>query len=97
MPDPARAVREYLRVLKPGGQVLFTFCSLPEGWFSRAGSAWLRNAVGRGFAGQFLDGESTPWHDCAQSHRLQFSHGLTTDIALGTCCSVGEAALPVVS
>lgn len=95
VPDPLRAVTEYLRVIKPEGQVLYTFCSLPEGWFSRAGSAWLRNAVGRGFAGDFLEPQHTPWHDCARSHRLRFSHGLTTEVELQRCCSVSAPVLPV--
>ena len=94
VPDPLRAVTEYLRVIKPGGQVVYTFCSLPEGWFSRAGSAWLRNAVGRGFAGDFLEPERTPWHDCERSHRLRFSHGLTTEVELQRCCSVAAPVLP---
>jgi len=92
--DPIRAVTEYLRVLNPGGRVLYTFCSLPHGWFSRAGSAWLREAVGRSFAGQFLDGARTPWHDCEHSHLVRFSHGLTTEVALQKCCSVRGPVLP---
>ena len=94
VPDPMRAVSEYLRVLNRDGHVLYTFCSLPYGWFSRAGSAWLRNAVGRGFAGQFLDGERTPWHDCDRSHLVRFSHGLTTEVALQKCCTVEAPVLP---
>ena len=94
VPDPMRAVSEYLRVLNPAGHILYTFCSLPGGWFSRAVSAWLRNAVRRGFAGQFLDGEHTPWHDCDRSHLLQFSNGLTTEVALQKCCTVGAPVLP---
>jgi len=95
VPDPMRAVSEYLRVLNPDGHVLYTFCSLPHGWFSRAGSAWLRNAVRRGFAGRFLDGESTPWHDCDRSHLVRFGHGLTTEVALRNCCTVEAPVLPV--
>lgn len=94
VPDPMRAVTEYLRVIKADGQVLYTFCSLPEGWFSRHGSAWLREAVGRGFAGEFFDGEHTPWHDCERSHLQRFSHGLTTEVALRECCTVGAPVLP---
>lgn len=94
VPDPVQAVREYVRVIRPAGHVLYTFCSLPNGWFSRAGSAWLRNAVERGFAGQFLAGERVPWHDCDRSHLAPFSHGLTTEVALKKCCAVGPAILP---
>ena len=96
LPDPRRAVSEYLRVINREGNVLYSFCSLPEGWFSRAGSAWLRSAVRRGFAGEFLDGESSPWHDCARSHVARFSHGLTTEVALRSCCAVEAPVLPVV-
>jgi len=94
VPDPMRAVDEYLRVINPDGHVLYTFCSLPGGWFSRHGSGWLRDAVHRGFAGQFLDGEHTPWHDCDRSHLLRFSHGLTTEVELQKCCTVGAPVVP---
>lgn len=94
VPDPMGAVTEYLRVLDPDGHVFYTFCSLPHGWFSQTGSAWLRNAIGRDFAGTVLDDESTPWHDCGLSHLHRFSHGLTTEVALQKCCSVGARVLP---
>ena len=97
VPDPMRAVSECLRVLAADGQVLYTFCSLPRGWFSRAGSTWLRAAVARGFAGDFLDGDETPWHDCDRSHLARFSHGLTTEVALRKCCSVAAPVLPNVA
>ncbi|MEJ7894779.1 MAG: class I SAM-dependent methyltransferase [Solirubrobacteraceae bacterium] len=92
--DPLRAVTELLRVLTPGGRLVYSFCSLPHGWFSRAGSALLRAGVQRGFAGEFLDEEHTPWHDCQNSHRRCFRGGLTTEIALGACCAVGPGVLP---
>ena len=96
VPDPHRAVRECLRVLKPDGQLLYTFCSLPQGFFSRAGSAWLQHAVKRGFAGDFLTVDHTPWHDCERSRRARFSGGLTTEIALRKCCRIGPGVLPEV-
>jgi len=92
--DPARVVSEYLRVINARGEVLYTFCSLPEGWFSRAGSAWLRDAVKRGFAGNFLDAAHTPWHDCAASHLLRFRHGLVSEVALRKCCPISPTVLP---
>lgn len=94
VPDPMAAVREYLRAINPEGHVLYTFCSLPQGFFSRAGSAWLRAAVGRGFAGEFLPEARTPWHDCPRSHRLRAHGGLVTEVALRKCCHVGESLVP---
>lgn len=94
VPDPRRAVAESLRVLQPDGHLFYTFCSLPDGFFSRAGTAWLRRAVKRGFAGDFLPPERTPWHDCARSHRARFRGGLTTEIALRKCCRVAPGILP---
>ncbi|MDQ5834143.1 MAG: class I SAM-dependent methyltransferase [Actinomycetota bacterium] len=92
--DPARAVEEFLRVLRPGGRILYTFCSLPDGWLSRAGSAWLRAAVRRGFAGDFIPIERAPYHDCTASHRLRFRGGLTTEVSLSSCCHVAPYVLP---
>lgn len=94
VPDPIAAVREYLRVINPEGHVFYTFCSLPDGFFSRAGSAWLRAAVGRGFAGEFLPAARTPWHDCKRSHRVRAHGGLVTEVALRKCCHVEAPLLP---
>ncbi len=92
--DPHRAVQEYLRVLAPEGTLVYTFCSLPRGWFSRAGSFFLRKAVERGFAGHFLDSERTPYHDCGASRLERFRGGLTSLVVLRKCCTVGPAILP---
>jgi len=94
VPDPLRAVSEYLRVINGGGHVLYTFCSLPEGWVSRAGTALLRAAVENRFGGNFLPLERTPWHDCERSLRLRSHAGLTTLVILRKCCTVGPAILP---
>jgi len=95
VPDAKRAVAEFLRVLKPDGFVLYTFCSLPDGFVSRAGTALLRVAVERGFAGKFLDREEAPVHDCDRSRILRFRHGLTTLVLLRKCCSVTPDGLPI--
>ncbi len=95
VPDPMQAVSEYLRVITDDGYVLYTFCSLPEGLVSRAGTALLRGAVQHRFAGHFLPPEETPWHDCERSRRVRSRAGLTTFVELRKCCSVGAPILPV--
>lgn len=94
VPDPLHAVSEYLRVIDDGGYVLYTFCSLPDGWVSRAGTALLRATVENRFGGAFLPPERTPWHECEPSSRLRSHAGLTTFVLLRKCCSVGPAILP---
>lgn len=94
VPDPIKAVSEYLRFLTPTGYVLYTFCSLPSGWASRAGTALLRAAVENRFAGQFLPPEETPWHSCERSRRVRSHLGLTSYIVLRKCCPVGPGVLP---
>ena len=92
--DPFAAVSEYLRVIKPDGYVLYTFCSLPSGWASRTGTTLLRAVIAGRFAGNFLATEETPWHDCERSRRVRSISGLTTYVLLRKCCAVGEAILP---
>jgi ubiquinone/menaquinone biosynthesis C-methylase UbiE len=92
--DPLRAVSEYVRAIAPHGHVLYTFCSLPDGSISRAGTVLLRAAVSRGSAGDFLAPERTPWHDCGRSHRRRFQGGLTTQVSLRKCCTVGDGIVP---
>lgn len=97
VPDPKAAVTELLRVMKPGGFLLYTFCSLPDGWLSRAGTAILRQFVTEGFAGQFLEPDEIPWHDCDRSRKVSFHAGLSTYILLRSCCTVTPDALPAPS
>ena len=94
VPDPRQAVREFLRVISPQGYVLYTFCSLPDGWLSRAGSSFLRKAVKLGFAGDFLDRTQEPWHDCGKSHMVRSRRGVSTFVLLRKCCNVDVGVLP---
>lgn len=95
VPDPMQAVAEYLRVIQPAGYVLYTFCSIPHGWVSLAGTALLRAAVESRFSGHFLAPEETPWHDCERSRRVCSHAGLTTYIVLRKCCPIGPGIMPV--
>jgi len=88
VPQPAQAVSEYLRVLAPGGRVLYTFCSRPDSLKALFSSLLLRTIVRIGFAGHFLSGQETPWHACDSSHRARFRGGLATEISLAKCCTV---------
>lgn len=92
--DPKSVVTELLRVLKPDGHLLYTFCSLPDGVLSRAATALFRNRVTEGFAGEFLDAEESPWHDCPRSRRFKSDVGLSTYILLRKCCAVEPGVLP---
>ena len=92
--DPLAAISEFLRVLRTDGRVLYTFCSLPDGFFSRAGSALLRSVVTEQFAGQFLAGPRVPFHDCGRAHLQRFSGGLVTEVSLGSCCTIEREVLP---
>jgi ubiquinone/menaquinone biosynthesis C-methylase UbiE len=94
VPDPTKAVSEYLRVINDTGSVLYTFCSLPRGWVSRAGTALLRTTIEHRFGGNFLPPERTPWHDCDRSCKLRSHAGLTTLVSLRKCCSVGAGIVP---
>ena len=95
VPHPITAVSEYLRVINDTGYVLYTFCSLPDSWVSRAGTALLRATVEHRFGGNFLPPERTPWHDCERSFRVRSHAGLTTFVMLRKCCSVGPGILPL--
>lgn len=94
VPDPKAVVTELLRVLKADGHLLYTFCSLPDGVLSRAATVLFRNRVTEGFAGEFLDAEDEPWHDCARSRRFRSDIGLSTYILLRKCCVVEGDVLP---
>lgn len=92
--DPRLAVTELLRVLAPGGRLVYTFCSMPERWVGRMRSWPLRDAVKHGFGGEFLNDAQTPWHDCDSSRRRRFRGGLTSEVVLAKCCTVNADFLP---
>lgn len=95
VPNPIRAVSEYLRVVSRTGFVLCTFCSEPDRGLAGPGSELLRVAVGKGFAGRFLKREEAPWSACEHSRRVEFRNGLTTLIVLRKCCKLGSCLVPI--
>jgi len=89
--SPRAAVAEMLRVLRPGGALVYSFCSRPVRRLDRWRSGPTRAVVHALFAGHFLREEQTPFHDCDTSRRSSFAGGAATVIVLGTCCTVNTA------
>lgn len=90
--SPMAAVTEMLRVLRPGGALVYSFCSRPLLRVDRWRSGPTRAVVHALFHGHFLREEQTPFHDCDTSRRSSFAAGVATVIELGTCCSIEVAA-----
>ena len=91
--DPGDAVSEMLRVLSPGGALVYSFCSRPVGRLNRWRSGPTRAVVHALFAGHFLRDEQTPFHDCGMSRRSSFAGGAATVIVLGKCCTIDMTRL----
>jgi ubiquinone/menaquinone biosynthesis C-methylase UbiE len=89
--DPAAAVTEMLRVLRPGGLVAYSFCSRPVRRRDRWRTGPTRAVVHALFAGHFLREEQTPFHACATSRRSSFAAGAASVVLLGKCCAVADA------
>lgn len=86
--SPGAAVAEMLRVLRPGGALVYSFCSRPAARLDRWRSSPTRAVVHALFAGHFLREAQTPFHNCDMSQRTSFAGGAATVIVLGACCSV---------
>jgi ubiquinone/menaquinone biosynthesis C-methylase UbiE len=95
--DPAVAVHEFLRVIKPDGIVMYAFCSLPEGTPGKV-LKYVINKVSSANSPltHLLSEKERPFHVCERSSLYQFAGGMTTVATLGKCCQVGlnQAALP---
>ncbi len=89
--DPVVAVREFLRLIRPDGHVVYALSTLPERGPRRAIGrmidAWARGAVG----GRSVELHETPYHECGRSRILSYAGGLSTLVVLAKCCTVGEA------
>lgn len=89
--DPHAAVSELLRVLRPGGRLVYSFCSRPPKRRDRWRTGPLRAIVHGAFAGHFLDDAHTPFHQCSVSSRISYAGGAVAVVSLGTCCTVDRA------
>lgn len=92
--SPRAAVAEMLRVLRPGGSLVYSFCSRPVRRLDRWRSGPTRAIVHALFAGHFLRDEQTPFHDCDISARNSFASGAATVIVLGKCCTIAPLPAP---
>lgn len=92
--DPRAAVAEFLRVLKPGGRVIYAFSSRPEtrpiGRLQELVLAWSDGRLGA----RARPRESYPFHDCGRSHLIPSSGGLAAVVVLAKCCSVETEEAP---
>lgn len=92
LPDPARAVRELLRVLAPDGQLLAVFSARPLSTLVALLWRPVERVISAGFAGRFLRPGDVPFHRCSASHRNRPRLAPAGYIALGRCCLEALAA-----
>jgi ubiquinone/menaquinone biosynthesis C-methylase UbiE len=89
MADPRAVVQEFIRVVKPGGVVIYAFCSLPEGTLGKTLKYVMTRASSReGPLTHLLSREERPFHRCEYSSLQRFAGGLTTVATVGKCCTV---------
>lgn len=94
LPDPKNAVREFLRVIKDDGYVIYAFSSMPRFGISRLYSFMLEKFLGKSFDWRFLPKKERPYHHCPHSSLTTFGNGLMTVVVLRKCCTVEDEAAP---
>lgn len=94
--DPKAAVREFLRVIKDDGAVIYLFSSRPEEGMERFGALLIEWLFGGKFAFRFLSRQERPYHHCAMSSLVTFFGGLVTLVVLRKCCTVEDEAAPCI-
>ena len=76
-----RAISELVRVLRPGGYLLYTDCTLPRSRLLRIASAIPRFIVGRSFGGRFRAEVATP-PGCREVHRHRGRRQMAVEVSL---------------
>ncbi len=92
--DPKTAVREFLRVIKYNGYVIYVFSSLPKFGVARLYSFMLEKLLGKTFDWRFLPRSERPYHCCRHSSLVTFGKGLLTVVVLRKCCTVEDEIAP---
>lgn len=90
--EPARAVREFLRVIKDDGFVVYAFSSRAERGLARAYGRLLEEWAAGTLRARFVPPADRPCHTCEHSRLLTFAGGLATVVVLRKCCSVDDPA-----
>ncbi len=93
MEDPRAVVQEFIRVIKPGGIVIYAFCSLPEGTLGNILKYVMATSSSKKESPltHLLSKEERPFHRCDSSSLTHFAGGLTTVATVGKCCTVTDA------
>ncbi|GMQ75198.1 MAG: hypothetical protein BMS9Abin01_0443 [Gammaproteobacteria bacterium] len=92
--DPRRAVREFLRVIKDDGFVIYTFSSKPEAGLKHLYGRLLEEWSAGTLRGRFLTPAEQPYHTCEHSRLRTFARGLATLVVLRKCCRVDDPRAP---
>lgn len=92
--DPRAAVREFLRVLKDDGYVIYAFSSSTmrraTGFLNALVLAWSEGRLHSHPIGP----ERRPYHHCEHSQLATYGGGLATVVVLRKCCSVDDPFAP---
>ncbi|MFQ5693080.1 MAG: hypothetical protein ACE5IM_08565, partial [Nitrospinota bacterium] len=88
--DPKAGVREFLRVIKDDGFVIYAFSSIPAELRGRY-YALLLNHLAKW---PFIPQSERPFHDCPHSRIIASWHGLMTVVVLRKCCNVDDQTAP---
>lgn len=95
MADPRAAIQELIRVIKPGGAVLYAFCSLPGGPVGQTLKYLITKTSSKSNPlTHLLADNERPFHRCDRSSLRKFAGGLTTVALVAKCCPVTDENLP---
>ena len=92
--DPRRAVREFLRVIKDDGFVIYAFSSRPAAGLERLYGRLIEEWSTGMLRGRFVHQSEQPYHDCGRSRLTRFANGLATVVVLRKCCDVDDPLSP---